>query len=453
MILDDLLTKFEEKRFEFDCPQMELTQANATNPVTFKGKGFVRQTSDDQLEFKMFATETAGTDQADWLRRQLSATSGKLFADADYYDLNVTDINGRRWIAERILPNCTWSFVDDSPNIVGKIPLLCTVDSPRIVSNYLNLHYFDECKLPWIEVTKSEGGQSWKRDHVRFSVGVCDFLIRQHNLGFRVEVKSEKPIPAHLPTRIDEAFQYFLSKSVYWRIRTRSVDNQEMIEIVSGRAGAKGNRLGPPLASGASGFYECGWSLFTKYLQYILESTPHPYWNHCTYHLHNAREVSAGSLDSWAVGVSVAVEGIADLLPHPGGCHSSRRETEELIKEVLHLFEATTRFQHSRPRLEALLDSMLNVRPDDCLAPLVASNHVSADHIKAWRRLRNKHVHPRRNDLKKMTQGDHQELIDLVYRTTVLMYHMTFYIIGYQGKYIDYGSPGWPSMDYPPKTT
>jgi hypothetical protein len=41
------------------------------------------------------------------------------------------------------------------------------------------------------------------------------------------------------------------------------------------------------------------------------------------------------------------------------------------------------------------------------------------------------------------------KLLGLINKTTVLMYQIIFYIIGYKGKFIDYGAPDYPYKEYP----
>jgi hypothetical protein len=40
-------------------------------------------------------------------------------------------------------------------------------------------------------------------------------------------------------------------------------------------------------------------------------------------------------------------------------------------------------------------------------------------------------------------------MLDMIAKTTVLMYHIVFYLIGYVGKYVDYGRPRFPVRVYP----
>ena len=43
-----------------------------------------------------------------------------------------------------------------------------------------------------------------------------------------------------------------------------------------------------------------------------------------------------------------------------------------------------------------------------------------------------------------------QTALDMVNKTIVLMYKIIFQVIGYEGKFTDYGTVGYPLKDYPP---
>jgi hypothetical protein len=93
---------------------------------------------------------------------------------------------------------------------------------------------------------------------------------------------------------------------------------------------------------------------------------------------------------------------------------------------------------------------MQNVRVQDRLRPLIEQGYADPAYLRAWSELRNKHVHPGELDLGDMTITDyHQKLLGLINKTTVLMYQIIFYIIGYKGKFIDYGAPDYPYKEYP----
>ena len=77
---------------------------------------------------------------------------------------------------------------------------------------------------------------------------------------------------------------------------------------------------------------------------------------------------------------------------------------------------------------------------------------ISTAYIDAWSKLRNKHVHPTNRDLQDMTNATeyNQTALDMVNKTIVLMYKIIFQVIGYEGKFTDYGTVGYPLKDYPP---
>jgi hypothetical protein len=59
---DDVVTALREGKFELDCISMELAQNTDQDPIRYKGKGYIRKTLDDRLQFKLFGSETIGMD-------------------------------------------------------------------------------------------------------------------------------------------------------------------------------------------------------------------------------------------------------------------------------------------------------------------------------------------------------------------------------------------------------
>jgi hypothetical protein len=206
-------------------------------------------------------------------------------------------------------------------------------------------------------------------------------------------------------------------------------------------------RLDPPIAVGHA-FLGDSWRLFSLYFDYVIRTTPHPYWNTCSYHLHNACEASANSVDAWAVGLSVALEGIANLIPFvPDPTETA--ELEHLRSDVL--AQIATREQHKKhhKRLEGLLGPLTLIRAQDRLRWLAEQRRADPRHVAAWSSLRNRHVHPGERDLRSVEPEKFQRLFDLMNQVTVLMYHAVFHLIGYEGKYTDYASRNYPTNDYP----
>jgi hypothetical protein len=181
----------------------------------------------------------------------------------------------------------------------------------------------------------------------------------------------------------------------------------------------------------------------------LHNNTRPPSRNLCSYHLHNACEASANSVDAWTVGVSVAVEGIANLVKHEIPI-AEKRKINNLTKSIIIQITSLGQFKEFVNRVQNLLGMMYVVRPQDRLKPLERRGYIGKEYIEAWSSLRNRHVHPSEIDLRNMTEIDyHQTVINRIYKATALMYQITFYLIGYKGKFTDYGAVGHRLKDYP----
>jgi hypothetical protein len=153
-------------------------------------------------------------------------------------------------------------------------------------------------------------------------------------------------------------------------------------------------------------------------------------------------------LDAWSYGLSIAVEGLSGLLPAEKNVEENRL-LSMMGKEVLAFVGKSDRYNKFAQRLEGTLGGMANEPPSDRMYRLVPTGHANVTHIAAWKRLRNKFVHPKENSIQNLNSSELQELLDLIYKVTVLMYHIVFYLIGYKGKYTDYAELGFPERVYP----
>jgi hypothetical protein len=68
MIADDLIKALKQLKLEIDCFEMALVQNLPENPVSYRGKGYIRQTENDTLTFKLYASETKNIDATKYMR-------------------------------------------------------------------------------------------------------------------------------------------------------------------------------------------------------------------------------------------------------------------------------------------------------------------------------------------------------------------------------------------------
>lgn len=449
MDFSEMIDLFKQGLFDIDCKEIVLEQ-NKAGGARFQGQGYIRQSEVGILTFKIYVSNVKNAEPFGHIKERLGGVPGKLHPDEMFYDLVAAGHDGTRWTAKRILPALHWDIADGGVLATGQV---CTLNT-RVPSShphpYLRLHFFEEYEVPLNRMTETErhGDRYMVRDRAEFEALGSRFEVRKHGNDTVLEVQSEKEFPAAFHLRVQEALQYVTAKPAIWRARLE-VDGEDLcLELSSPLRKSVRTQFGPPIASVSSYFHECGWRLFACFLAYVIAKTEDTHWNPVAYHLHNACEATANSVDAWAVGYSVAVEAVAGLVVFEQDGEKAERVTK--FQTRMRQWVATqTDFADLVPRLEGLIGALGEERVQDKLHTLVATGHVDLAYIKAWTRLRNRHVHPKLKELKKPDTVGMQELMDLIHQVEVLLRQLTFYLIGYTGPFTDYGVAGFPSRQYP----
>jgi hypothetical protein len=446
---------FRQGALDFDCKRMVLAQRK-TGGERFEGQGFIRQLTDGTLISKIYVTEHNVKPFRD-LETELGIQSGELYSDDVLYDLDATAHDGTRWTATRILPEFRWADSGMSVSVNSQMQSITAHLDLRQPQYYLRLHFFEEYEVPLNRMSEIEkDGDRWMvRDRAEFEACGSKFEVRKRDGSGDTIIRavSEIPLPAAFSLRIQEALQYITAKSAIWRVRLEREGEELLLELASPWRKSPRTQFNPPISPVSIYFHQHGWRLFQKYLVYVVENTEGTYWNPLAYHLNSACEATGGSLDAWAVGISVAVEAVVSLIGVEGDEEKAGRLTI-LQDRMRRWFAEQSDFVDFSDRLNGLINAMSNKRPQDTLYALAGTGHVEKDYVKAWTYLRNKHVHPTTKDLNRPDPIDIQKLIDHIYRVEVLLRQVTFYLIGYEGPFTDYGVHGagsFPAKQYPLK--
>jgi hypothetical protein len=189
-------------------------------------------------------------------------------------------------------------------------------------------------------------------------------------------------------------------------------------------------------------------SIFAHYLRYALKNGKGDYINHCSYHYSNAFESSANSLDAWAVGVCVAVEGVANLIPLKMPVYK-RKQLDKFSKKVKEYVCGADLPPDLTDRLLGLLGMMADPRVQDRLSSLTKKGYTNSVYVSSWKKLRNSNVHPKSSQLKAVPADLVQKKFDQVHQVEVLLHQIIFFLIGYKGIYTNYGVHGFPAARYP----
>ena len=453
--IDDTIDAFRRGTLDFDCKRIVLAQRKKGGE-RFEGQGYVRQSTDGTLACKIYITQH-NAKPFGHLEAMLGIKSGEIYSDDAFYDLDATGHDGIHWTATRILPAPHWDASDMSVLVNAQMQSITAHLAMPQRQHYLRLHFFEEYRVPLDRMSETEkhGDRYMVRDRAEFEACGSKFEVRQRDGSGDtiVEANSESPFPPAFNLRIQEALQYITGKTAIWRARLESMGEELHLELASPLRKSLRTQFDPPISPVSIDFHHYGWRLFGKYLAYVVASNAGTYWNPVAYHLNNACEATAGSLDAWAVGVSVAVEAVASLISVEGD--KEKTERVALLQDRMRKwFAEQSDLQDLAGRVNGQIDAMSNRRARDTLHALAATGHVEEDYIKAWAYLRNRHVHPTINDLKKPDLLDYQKLIDHIHRAEVILRQLTFYLIGYEGPFTDYGVHGgqaFPSKQYPMK--
>jgi hypothetical protein len=153
-------------------------------------------------------------------------------------------------------------------------------------------------------------------------------------------------------------------------------------------------------------------------------------------------------LDAWAIGLSVAVEGLASMLPVENDKEKTKT-LKALQRFIVDQVSGDDRFKDSAPRVQGLVAGLTSVRAIDRMNWLASQGGADPGHIDAWKKLRNRNVHPTTRGDIDIASLDFQMMIDDLHNVNVLLNHVVFHLIGYRGPYTDYGTRNFPAKTYP----
>jgi hypothetical protein len=450
--IEETIDSFRRIALELDCKNIVLRQQKDGGEV-YEGPGYIRQTPEGALTFKLYVVRRENIRPMENFAARLQGVAGRLYGPDLHYDLSATAHDGIVWTAGRIIPVFNWDTRDESVMAVGQMQsITAKLERPIQPRHHLRLHFFEEYVVPLHQMSQTEqlGSEYMIRDRAEFEGCNCRFevRVREGSGDTVIEATSEDKFAPAFEARIQESLQYLTGKSAFWRARAERSGDALHVELLSPWRRSSRTQFDPPISRASVDFRKHGWELFVCYLSYVMAHTEGPHWNPVAYHLYNACESSAGSIDAWAVGVSIAVEAVAHLIRLPVDSTQGAR-VADFQNRMRKYVDAQTDFADLAKRMNGLIGSMGNRRPQDVLHALVKTGHVDKAYVAAWDDLRNRHVHPKPKDLKQPQGVDYQELFDRIHRTEVVLRQLTFYLIGYEGSYTDYGAGNFPSRQFP----
>lgn len=451
------LIAFRKNSWLADCPRMVLKSQANQNPTTLYGSGFISQSSDGRLQFKIYVTRERAASNSDFLD---SITAGEVIPEQCFYAFRATDSTARVWHAERLLPN--FSRVATGKVIVqGTLrELVCQSRAPTSVTlkgSSLTFWVLDDSKIPTNATTirrqsiarvrhKSRG---FVRNVWTFRCCGTTFLLTKDGedlLTVRASI-SEGRFPLFMEDRLVETLQFVLGRPIPWAIMRKQV-GQKMTIVLTSRRTVNGNaRFLPPLpevfVDPRSGKLSTRHHrrLFECYLKHTLsfKRKRHPIWGQ----INAVYEASLTSfVDALALTLTVAIESL--LGSEFVDIGKPTKADNQAIKDIIRHFDGWSGKEDIKARVRGSLSQLSQPRALDRLRELVKQGAITDDQLKAWKELRNPSAHGQVSSLSS------EKLIRLTQKVEVLFYHLIFCAIGYRGLYLDFSEPDWPLREYPP---
>ncbi len=448
--IDKTIENFRLGKVDLDCKQMVLSQ-NKEGGERYEGKGYIRQADDGVLVYKLYITKVENATPYGHFANMSSQLS-TLHDDEIYYNLAAETYDGTKVTATRIYSDVSWDVsVGVAEIAVGKLQSLAAEIKFPQVHHCLELHFFEEHEVPLQEMSEAEehGQKYFTLDTAKFEACGAEFTVKVRKGSGRTvfEATSGAAFHSSFHLRVQEALQYMTGKSATYRARVTCSPGLQALELVSPGPASSRPHFCPPIALATSEYRSHGWRLFAAYLAYVLKNTQDIYWNPLAYHLYNARESSANSVDAWAIGISVALEAVASLVaPKPDP--DNEEKIAAFQKLMFEHIATLSGYENVAQRMEGLINRLSDTRPQDILHTLAQDGFITKKYVAAWSQLRNRHVHPKIKDLNK-PDLQQQKMIDRIHRVHVLLAQLTFRLIGYEGPYTDYGVKGFPHETYP----
>ncbi len=455
---NSLIASFLFEGQDLDCPNMTLTCASGSEQAIYSGPGLLRCDADGGLYFKLYPDQSANPGGlVEWNR---TALPGQLINRRFFHTLRATDYAGNEWTSEGILPQLTQGPSGFSIHAPLHDLRAATTMGIALKGSCLRMLFLDDVEIPCNATTDTtinfgEGPVFTSRllNVAKFTSLGFDFVLNSESGLLAATVNSSEPFPPNFPMRVLEALQFVLAKSLYVRFLEEISGSTSTIRLLPAPPKSHHTTMLLPLNLHTIEAHRTPnpiWMMFDKYLRFILPFGG-PDWHACSIYVHKAREASANSLDAHALGLTVAIEGLAKLLyPDLGKPRSNFKEAVRDLKAYCQRWPGMPDWDGNaslKDRTDRLLGNLCGVRASDRLYRLSENGTVQKTLVEAWKALRDPMAHAELPDA-----AEHQRFVDNLMSATVLLHQLIFSAIGYAGPYSDYSTPGFPVVAYPPST-
>lgn len=416
-----------------------------------------------------------------FISTNLKEERGRVLDNSSYYKLTALDEADNTWVVEKVLfvgsilkfpgeANYTFEVCSDCvcvKNSVGE-----ENNEQRNKGYTLNILINEEMNLPSCWKWSIESGLSVTHTFLNGHSILLSKVSTQEESPFLIQYYSEKEVDESvvIARTICESMRFILAQQVSWFCMERVAENETKIWIhpSSRRTNHYLGRAKPPIqldrvypdheaqfSSTSTDIVVCCesqlWHLYEKYFTFALEDKSGLHTHYLSGWIGRIVEIEYQSLEAEMLTLSIGVESIAKKYSSTLNQKTTTppaKETEELDCNIRDL-KAWIKEKKEREgessfsnRLNGFIGSLKSTRETakDVLTKLVTNRLIDKSLLKAWTKLRNGSAHGSIVEPEK-----YASYIQECDKLNLLLFHLIFLIIEYEGPFSDYSQERWPT--------
>lgn len=452
LVSDDALKQFLSGELLIDCIDVKLVQRDVDLPRTFVCQGVMVVSPAAGIRLRLIVPNVGPNryDPIDGVFEQQEVRPGQIIPDHFYYRLEATDFFGNLWAS----PSVQVRFEQNTEeHLVVQVQCgFIEAKRPYAGLDHVRSVFQETLKFPVNQMSHTKflvrgmtgervAGAGWEGE-------VAGMKVTHHRC-----VADPKDIASELTAvwppgqQAGEGFEQALLEAVrfcvaqlVWPIWTEvAVAGTCTVRLSKARPVSKGELLLPPLnVDRDQGDFRV---LMDAYCRYALSSVEDG--SRLSERLGGLYTLGGVWLDTVALLLCVTAEGILNApmfkpLGAPGEV-----ELKAVDALLAHVGEAAVP-QALLSRAAGALGSMRSSRAVDRMHVLVNTKAIDEEEVRAWKAIRNSSAH----GSFKLEEDQFQEALDRINRIVTLIYRLSFLVIGYRGRFTNFGAFNWPTQQY-----
>lgn len=449
MFIRNLIEKYVGKPFEIDCFDIEVHRFQDNQPPLFKCPGIISGDYSGKLSFKLFNQTPITKDIFDFLRKvqeghDPQSINARLFAK---------DYNGIEWNGGWSIPKANVFQLAQSQNCIvhGDFAQLATrvekiggekeKDSTELVfAGTLNLPFSGAIHEKQYHGSEVISTKIWN-DHHKLTFQDSSIIFQEsddHALTYVTASHHEQFTPPYVENWIAEAIIFIAGRMVYPRMVIRHFENDALVFI---RETPKITESGmPPPFSREPQIRENTWEIFLLYLLKSKETQSFDFLQ-ITKGFSELILASTGTIQGFLISLALYIENsINQIFSEKTISSNNYRKAVNDLADYVNNWEGDVDVKDRAKRLLSMLNTSDISKNMDVLIKQGVMQEV---HKQIWKKARPYLAHGGIIDFSKSEEFWHfrNYFISMVYR-------LTFRILGYKGKVVDYDGHNFQFVDF-----